>query len=57
MFPKVFQVGDFFLPTYGLMMVLAFLAGLWLAERLARRNGLNAERIADPPSIAPSLDC
>ncbi len=45
MFPKVFTIGDFFLPSYGLLVSLAFLAGLWLASRLARRAGLDAEAV------------
>ena len=37
MFPKLFQYGDFFLPTYGVLVALAFLAGLWVTTRLARQ--------------------
>ncbi|HSN16134.1 MAG TPA: prolipoprotein diacylglyceryl transferase [Anaeromyxobacteraceae bacterium] len=35
------------LPTYGALVAAAFLAGIWLAQREARRRGQDAERIAD----------
>jgi len=46
-FPKLITIGDFYLPTYGLLVALGFLAGLWLASRLAARAGLDAARVAD----------
>lgn len=41
--------GDIRLPlhTYGLLIAAAFLAGMWLAQREARRRGQDPERIAD----------
>src|SRR5215467_2466372 len=47
MLPKLFQYGDFYLPTYGVLVALAFLAGLWVTVRLARRAGLNPELITN----------
>jgi len=47
MHPKLFSIGDFFLPTYGVLVAVAFLAALWLAGRLARRAGLNAEDVTN----------
>jgi phosphatidylglycerol---prolipoprotein diacylglyceryl transferase len=35
------------LHTYGLLIAAAFLAGMWLAQREARRRGQDPERIAD----------
>jgi phosphatidylglycerol:prolipoprotein diacylglycerol transferase len=35
------------LHTYGVLLALAFLAGLFVANRLARRTGLEAERVTD----------
>jgi phosphatidylglycerol:prolipoprotein diacylglycerol transferase len=46
-FPKIFSFGDFFLPTYGVLVALGCLCGLWLAGRLARRAGLNAEVVTN----------
>ena len=43
MLPEVFHIGSFFLPTYGLLVALAFLTALWVAGRLAVRAGLNQE--------------
>jgi phosphatidylglycerol:prolipoprotein diacylglycerol transferase len=45
MLPFVFHIGNFGLPTYGLLISLAFLAGLWIASRLGRRLGLNADAV------------
>ncbi|MDX2151135.1 MAG: prolipoprotein diacylglyceryl transferase [Bryobacteraceae bacterium] len=47
MFPKLVEFGDFFLPTYGLLVALGFLAGLWVTTRLARRASLNSETITN----------
>jgi len=37
-YPKLFQYGNFFIPTYGVLVALAFLAGLWVTLKLARRT-------------------
>jgi phosphatidylglycerol:prolipoprotein diacylglycerol transferase len=46
-YPILFQHGSFALHSYGVMMALAFLAGLWTATRRARRENISGERIAD----------
>lgn len=45
MFPEIFRIGDFFLPAYGLLVALAFLAGLWMVGRLARGAGLDSDAV------------
>jgi phosphatidylglycerol---prolipoprotein diacylglyceryl transferase len=45
--PKLFSFGSFYLPTYGVLVALGFLAGLTVTVRLARRNGLNSELITN----------
>ncbi len=47
MFPKIISIGTFFLPTYGVLVALGFLAGLWVAVRLARTRGLPSELITN----------
>ena len=47
MFPKVFSFGSFFLPTYGLLVALGFLAGIAIVTRLARREGLDVEKVTN----------
>ncbi len=47
MFPKIFSFGDLFLPTYGVLVSLGFLAALWIAGRLAKRSGLPAEKVTN----------
>jgi phosphatidylglycerol---prolipoprotein diacylglyceryl transferase len=46
MFPKIFSWGDFFLPTYGVLVACGFLAALWIAAKLARRYGLSSEAVS-----------
>ena len=45
MFPEVFHIRGFFLPTYGLLVAVAFLTALWVTGRLAKRSGLNQESV------------
>ena len=40
-------LGPFTLHTYGVLLAVAFLAGLWVASRQARRSGLEASKITD----------
>lgn len=45
MYPEIFHIS--FLHTYGVLVALAFLAGLWLAGKLAVRAGLNADAVTN----------
>jgi phosphatidylglycerol---prolipoprotein diacylglyceryl transferase len=45
MYPEIFHVS--FLHTYGLLVALAFLAGLWMAQHLGKRGGLNPEAVTN----------
>ena len=45
MFPHLFRIGGFSLPTYGILVALGFLAGIWLTTRLAARVGLSSESV------------
>jgi phosphatidylglycerol:prolipoprotein diacylglycerol transferase len=57
MHPRIFTVPEFdlfgrslgplTLHSYGVLLALAFLAGLWVASRQARRAGLDSGRITD----------
>lgn len=47
MFPKLFTIGSFYLPTYGVLVALGFLAGLSITVRLARKGHLDAEKITN----------
>jgi phosphatidylglycerol---prolipoprotein diacylglyceryl transferase len=57
MFPRLFtlpafhlfrwDLGPFTLHTYGVLLVLAFVAGLWVAGRQAKKAGLDSARITD----------
>lgn len=47
MFPKIFSIGSFYLPTYGVLVALGFLAGLWITVRLARKSGLDPEKVTN----------
>ena len=43
MYPEVFHLS--FLHTYGILVALGFLAGLWVATRLAKQANLNTEAV------------
>ena len=45
MYPEIFHVS--FLHTYGALVALAFLAGLWMAARLARHDSLDAYAVTN----------
>ena len=47
MFPKLISIGSFYIPTYGVLVALGFLAGLWVTLRLARRSGLSQEIVTN----------
>ena len=47
MFPKLIQIGSFYIPTYGVLVALGFLAGMGITLRLARRAGLPQDKITN----------
>jgi phosphatidylglycerol---prolipoprotein diacylglyceryl transferase len=47
MYPKLISIGSFYLPTYGVLVAIAFLAGLAITLRLARKIGLAPEKITN----------
>jgi phosphatidylglycerol:prolipoprotein diacylglycerol transferase len=47
MFPRLFHIGSFSLPTYGALVALAFLTALWMASRFAKQRGLDSEKIVN----------
>src|SRR5579862_1687082 len=47
MFPKLISIGSFYIPTYGVLVALAFIAGLAVTVRLGQRAGLNKDLITN----------
>lgn len=47
MYPELIRIGNFPINTYGVLLALAFMMGLFVAARLARRVKLSQERIYD----------
>lgn len=47
MFPELLNIGPLSIHTYGLMVALGILAGVWLGEYLFRRSGGEPGRIID----------
>lgn len=47
MYPVLLKLGKISLYTYGLMLALGFLAGIWAAKKEARRLGESPDRITD----------
>jgi phosphatidylglycerol:prolipoprotein diacylglycerol transferase len=47
MYPKLISIGSFYIPTYGVLVALAFLAGLSMTLRLSKRLGLPSEKVTN----------
>lgn len=47
MYPELFRIGDFPITSYGIWLALGMLFALFVASRLAARDGLPRERIYD----------
>ena len=45
MYPEIFHIS--FLHTYGVLVAVAFLTGLWMASRLAHRKNLNVDAVTN----------
>ena len=44
MYPQIFHIGRFFLPTYGLLVATGVLLGLWISVRNSARQGIDPEK-------------
>ena len=51
MFPTIFEIGTFRLATYGLMMMVAFIAGIQLAARRAPAKGIKADFVHNVSTV------
>ena len=47
MFPRLFEIGSFGLPTYGVLVALGVLVGLWISVRNSARQGIKPENAWD----------
>jgi len=47
MLPKLISIGSFYIPTYGVLVALGFLTGLFVMMRLAKRAGMNSEDVTN----------
>ncbi len=47
MFPRLISIGSYSLPTYGVLIALAFVTALWITVRLGERTGLDKERLTN----------
>lgn len=47
MFPQLFHIGSFPVPTYGILVALGVLAGLWISVRNSERQGIKPENALD----------
>ncbi len=45
MYPKILDLGPVTVHTYGLLLAVAFIAGIWLASRNARDKGLDPDSV------------
>jgi phosphatidylglycerol:prolipoprotein diacylglycerol transferase len=42
-FPRLFQIGNFYLPTYGVLVASGVLLGLWISVRNSEKQGINGD--------------
>jgi phosphatidylglycerol---prolipoprotein diacylglyceryl transferase len=47
MFPTIVKIGGLQIYSYGLMLFISFLAGIWIVERRARKFGVESKKITD----------
>lgn len=47
MYPELYRFGNFPINTYGVLLALALMAGIYVAARMGARDGLPRERIYD----------
>lgn len=47
MFPRLFQIGSFGVPTYGVLVALGVLVGLWISVRNSEKQGIKADNAWD----------
>ena len=45
MYPKVLDLGPITIHTYGLLLAAAFIAGIWITSRNARKKGIHPDSI------------
>jgi len=45
--PVLFRIGSYEVASYGVLLTLAFAAGIWVARRRAESRGIDGERILD----------
>jgi phosphatidylglycerol:prolipoprotein diacylglycerol transferase len=46
-FPRLFQFGNFGIPTYGVLVALGVLVGLWISVRNSEKQGIKADSAWD----------
>jgi phosphatidylglycerol---prolipoprotein diacylglyceryl transferase len=46
-FPRLFQIGHFGIPTYGVLVALGVLVGLWISVRNSAKQGIKRENAWD----------
>jgi len=46
-FPRLVRIGSFYIPTYGVVLAIAYLVGIWMLRRKARAEGLPEQKIFD----------
>jgi phosphatidylglycerol:prolipoprotein diacylglycerol transferase len=46
-FPRLFQIGSFGVPTYGVLVALGVLVGLWISVRNSEKQGIKPENAWD----------
>jgi phosphatidylglycerol---prolipoprotein diacylglyceryl transferase len=45
MYPKIWDLGPITIHTYGILLAAAFILGIWIASRLASKNGIEPDSV------------
>jgi phosphatidylglycerol---prolipoprotein diacylglyceryl transferase len=45
MFPKILELGPVTIHTYGLLLAISFIAGIWITSRNAKKEGIHPDNI------------
>ncbi|HSW40254.1 MAG TPA: prolipoprotein diacylglyceryl transferase [Acidobacteriota bacterium] len=45
MYPSILEIGPITIHTYGVLLALAFIAGIWLASRNAKKHGIDPDAV------------
>ena len=52
MHPKLIEIGNFYIPTYGFFVALGVILGVWLTLKLASKEGFDKKQVDEIGNLA-----